>query len=133
VTINLPKLKPDDWGPATVLIVLIVVVVAVVGGVQLITDGQLSPGFEDYANKMIGLALAAAGLGGARAIHGGAKALADAHAVHGSGTPSDPGLDFGDNALSDDGPDDVPPGDEAAAAGATGPTLLSSSSGSPSQ
>lgn len=130
MTINLPKLKPDDWGPATVLIVLIVVVVAVVGGVQLITDGQLSAGFDEYASKMTGLALAAAGLGGARAIHGGAKALADAHAVHGGGTPSDPGLDFGDHALSDDGPDDVPPaGDDAA----SGPTLLSSSSGSPAQ
>jgi hypothetical protein len=107
---DLSKLKPNDWGPATVLIVVTVVAIGVTGAVLLITTGELPEGFQEYVDNMTKLAGITAFLGGARALHSGLNANAHAKAVSGAGRPiSTSALDAGDRPLDDATVNDVTP------------------------
>lgn len=57
----------NSWGPATVLLVVVAVIVVAVGGaVTILHPETLS--FKAYLDDLKQLALAIAGLGGARAV-----------------------------------------------------------------
>jgi hypothetical protein len=58
----------NTWGPATVLMVLIAVIVVGVGGAVTIVHPETLT-FKQYLDDLKQVALAVAGLGGARAIH----------------------------------------------------------------